>query len=62
MKIEFRDGSIELKEGEMYVVPKGTEHRPHADEECKIMLVEPRGVVNTGELTTELTAENDVWL
>lgn len=62
MKIEFRDGSIELKEGEMYVVPKGTEHRPHAENECKIMLVEPRGVVNTGRSISELTAENDVWL
>tara|TARA_B100001142_G_C14283247_1_gene635808 strand:- start:695 stop:1060 length:366 start_codon:yes stop_codon:yes gene_type:complete len=62
MKIEFRDGSIDLKEGEMYVVPKGTEHRPYAEDECKIMLVEPRGVVNTGRSISELTAENDVWL
>ena len=62
MKIEFRDGSIELKEGEMYVVPKGTEHRPYAENECKIMLVEPRGVVNTGGEESELTSENDVWI
>ena len=46
----------------MYVVPKGVQHKPHAEEECKIMLVEPRGVVNTGEKTNNLTADNDVWI
>jgi len=62
MKIELREKSIELDEGEMYVVPKGTEHRPYAEEECKIMLVEPRGVVNTGDSISELTQDNDVWI
>ena len=62
MSIEFRDRTIELKEGEMYVVPKGVEHRPYAEEECHVLLVEPRGVVNTGGSGGELTAENDVWI
>ena len=42
MCIEFEDRTIELSEGEMYVVPKGVNHKPYAQEECKIMLVEPR--------------------
>ena len=62
MAIEFRDGTIELSEGEMFVVPKGTEHKPYANEECKVMLVEPKGVVNTGQSGGELTADNDVWV
>ena len=62
MKIEFEDETVELSEGEMYVVPKGVEHKPYAENECKVMLVEPRGVVNTGDEEGELTASNDVWI
>ena len=62
MEIEFRDGSVEMKAGEMFVIPKKVEHKPFAEEECKILLVEPRGVVNTGDSSGELTAENDVWI
>ena len=62
MCIELEDGKVELNAGEMYVVPKGVMHKPHAENECKIMLVEPRGVVNTGDAESELTAENDVWI
>ena len=62
MKIELEDGVVELNTGEMYVVPKGVMHKPTAEKECKIMLVEPRGVVNTGEADSDLTAENDVWI
>ena len=62
MRIEFRDGAVDLKKGEMFVVPSGVEHRPSAEQECRIMLVEPRGVVNTGDTGGELSAENDVWI
>ena len=62
MKIDFGDETVELNEGEMCVVPKGIEHKPFAEEECKIMLVEPRGVVNTGNTEGELTASNDDWI
>ena len=62
LDIEFRDGKVTLGAGEMYVVPKGTEHRPVAREECRMMLVEPKGLVNTGDAGGELTAENDVWV
>ena len=46
----------------MYVVPKGVEHRPYAENECEIMLIEPKDVVNTGEKENDLTASNDVWI
>ena len=62
MSIEFRDGTVELGEGELWAVPKGVEHKPHAENECKIMLVEPRGVINTGDAEGELTASNDTWV
>jgi len=62
MRIEFEDGSVELEEGEMYVVPKGVRHKPCADSECKVMLVEPRGVVNTGDADSDMTAPNDEWV
>ena len=47
--MEFRDHSVELTEGQMLVVPRGVEHRPVADAECAVMLVEPAGLVNTGD-------------
>lgn len=62
MRLEFRDKSIPLTTGEMYVVPRGVEHRPVASQECCIMLVEPRGVINTGDAGGSYTAENDVWV
>ena len=62
MAIEFRDGKVDLKSGEMFVVPKGIEHKPFAKDECKIMLVEPAGTVNTGDAGGELTAKDDEWI
>ena len=61
LDIEFRDGKLTLGPGEMFVIPKGVEHKPMAEQECKIMLVDPKGVVNTGDAGGELTAKNDVW-
>ena len=62
MFIEFENETIELNQGEMYVVPKGMQHKPYAEQECKVMLVEPKGVVNTGEASGDLTAQNDIWI
>ena len=62
MNIEFENETVRLTEGEILVVPKGVEHKPYAEKECKVMLVEPRGVVNTGDSDSELTADNDVWI
>ena len=60
--IEFKDETIQINTGEMIVVPKGTKHRPYATEEAQIMLVEPKGVVNTGDIESDLTALDDQWV
>ncbi len=62
MSIAFRDGSVELKSGEMFVVPKGVDHKPFAENECKAMLVEPAGTINTGDTGGAMTAEDNVWI
>jgi len=62
LRIDFRDGQVNLSEGEMYVVPKGVEHKPYAQNEVKLLLIEPAGVLNTGHEGGERTAENDVWI
>lgn len=62
MKIQFKDSIVEVEEGEMIIVPKGVDHRPIAEDECLVMLVEPKGVVNTGEKVSEYTAPNDIWI
>ena len=62
LRIDLRDGAVTLNQGEMYVVSKGVEHKPYAEKECQVMLVEPRGVTNTGDKDGELTAKNDVWI
>ena len=62
ISIEFEDEVIQLKEGEMIVVPKGRKHKPFAEEESKIMLIEPKGVINTGDKKNELTKKNDQWI
>jgi mannose-6-phosphate isomerase-like protein (cupin superfamily) len=62
LRIDFRDGAVQVSRGEMFVVPKGVEHKPYAESEVKLLLIEPRGVKNTGQAGGELTAENDVWI
>lgn len=52
MRIELRNGSVDLGPGDMYVVPRGVEHRPVADEEAHVLLIEPRGTPNTGDPAT----------
>jgi mannose-6-phosphate isomerase-like protein (cupin superfamily) len=62
MSIVFRDDSINLKAGEMFVVPKGVEHKPFAEKECNAMLVEPAGTINTGDVRDEMTADDNIWI
>ena len=62
LRIDFRDGPVYLKSGEMLVVPKGVEHKPFAGKEVKLLLIEPKGIANTGNERGERTAQNDVWI
>jgi mannose-6-phosphate isomerase-like protein (cupin superfamily) len=59
LTIDLPDRSVELGPGELFVVPKGVEHRPRAEEEARILLIEPTGTVNTGEAGGELTAPEE---
>jgi mannose-6-phosphate isomerase-like protein (cupin superfamily) len=62
LEIGFRDRVVTVGPGELFVVPKGVEHITRAARECHVLLIEPRGVVNTGDAGGELTAPNDVWI
>ena len=63
LTIEFNNGIVDIAEGEMYIVPKGVEHKPMASKECQIMIIEPKGVINTGnKMDSELKSDNDVWI
>ena len=62
IEIDFEEGSVPLRAGQMLVVPKGVRHCPRARDEAKVLLVEPRGVVNTGDVESDLTANNDQWI
>ena len=62
LRIEFRDGAVRLGPGEMFVVPNGVEHKPYAEDEVKLLLIEPRGVRNTGDAGGDREAPNDVWI
>jgi len=62
MRIDFRDGNVSIGAGELFVVPKGVEHKPVAERECRVLLVEPAGTVNTGDAGGTLTAPADDWI
>jgi mannose-6-phosphate isomerase-like protein (cupin superfamily) len=62
MSIDFPDGKVDLRAGEMFVVPKGIKHKPVSESECRVMLVEPAGTVNTGDAGGEMTAGDNVWI
>ena len=62
LRIDFRDGCVLIGAGEIFVVPKGVEHKPFAEHEVRLLLIEPRGVLNTGHEGGERTAQNDLWI
>ncbi|MCF3640660.1 cupin domain-containing protein [Rhizobium sp. TRM95111] len=62
LRIDFRDGFVALGPGEMVVVPKGVEHKPFAAGEVTMLLIEPRGTLNTGDEGGGRTAQNDRWI
>jgi mannose-6-phosphate isomerase-like protein (cupin superfamily) len=62
MQIKFREGAVALSAGEMLIVPKGVEHKPVADQECHILMVELAGTVNTGDAGGDMTIEETNWI
>lgn len=62
MTIHFRDGEVRLSAGEMFVIPRDVEHKPSAPGECKVMLVESAGTINTGEVQSAFAAQDHVWV
>ncbi len=62
LEIHFRDGKVKLNNGDMFVIPKGLEHRPVAGSECHILLIEPAGTINTGKIMDDLTAKDNIWI
>ena len=62
MTLKFRDGEVMLSKGEMFVVPKGVDHKSCSENECKILVIEPRGVINTGDSMGKLTINEEKWI
>ena len=60
--IKMRNKDIKLEEGEFYIIPKGIEHLPVAEEEVHVMLFEPKSTLNTGNLRNERTQYNLDWI
>jgi len=60
LTIQLRDGDVELSEGELFVVPRGVEHCPRAEEETHILLIEPRGTPNVGDADAEPAPEVEI--
>ncbi len=62
LRIDFDETEKTLHAGEMLVIPKGVKHKPYAEKECKILLIEPAGTLNTGDAGGAQTAPNDIWI
>jgi mannose-6-phosphate isomerase-like protein (cupin superfamily) len=62
MAVHFRDGEVAVRKGEMIVIPKGVEHKTSARNECRAILVEAAGTLNTGGAGGEKTAPSDAWI
>ena len=62
LRIEMEDRTVELGQGEMFIVPKGVRHNPVADEECQIMLIERKSTLHTGDVVIEATRSMDEQL
>ena len=62
MHIKLKNKTVQLNSGEMYIVNKLEEHKPYAKDECKILIIEPMGIINTGEVKNKLTKNNAIWI
>ena len=60
--IQLRDNDLLLERGELCVIPRGVEHKPSAETECQIMMVEPAGTLNTGDAGGDRTVEETDWI
>jgi mannose-6-phosphate isomerase-like protein (cupin superfamily) len=62
MEIHLRTDIIKLNSGELYVVKKGVEHKPFAEKDCHIMIIEPENISNTGNKNNKMTSKNNIWI
>jgi mannose-6-phosphate isomerase-like protein (cupin superfamily) len=62
LRVDFRDGQVFLNQGQMFIVPKGIEHRTHADEECEVIMFEPETTLNTGDVESDMTVPELEWI
>jgi mannose-6-phosphate isomerase-like protein (cupin superfamily) len=62
LHVDFKDGQVFVTKGQMFIVPKGVEHKTHADEECELIMFEPETTVNTGNVTGTMTVEKLDWI
>jgi mannose-6-phosphate isomerase-like protein (cupin superfamily) len=62
LRIDLPEGSVHLGAGDLYVVPRGVQHKPYAEAETLVLVIEPRGVSNTGSAGGERTAPQDIWI
>ena len=62
LRIDLPGGPVQLAPGELFVVPAGMKHKPYAEQDTLVLLIEPRGVRNTGSTGGERTAEQDRWI
>lgn len=62
IKIKDRDQDISLKEGEIYIVPRGVDHMPYAPNEAHVLLFEKKEVINTGDQSSDKTVEKPEWI
>jgi mannose-6-phosphate isomerase-like protein (cupin superfamily) len=60
--MQFRDGAVDVREGEFLIVPRGVEHCPLAEREAHVLLFEPESTVNTGDAPGERTIERPEWI
>ncbi len=62
LRVDFREGAVFLNQGQMLIVPKGVEHKTHADEECEIIMFEPETTLNTGNVQGDMTVAEPEWI
>jgi mannose-6-phosphate isomerase-like protein (cupin superfamily) len=62
LRIDLRDGQVFVSKGQMFIVPRGVEHKTHADSECEIIMFEPSQTVNTGDAGGDMTVEDLEWI